>query len=73
MSAFVENLDVRTGEAANRFSRVELCASVIVSGKRARIDNVAVSLLRERVRAAVEEAVSFTLLASPAEMKGGAE
>ena len=73
MSAFVESFDVRTAESAGPFSRVEVCAAVVVSEFRAKIDEVAVSRLRERVRAAVEEAVRFHLVANPAEMKGGAE
>ena len=70
MSAFVESFDVRTDEGAGRFSKVEVCATVVVSEFRVRIDEVAVSRLRERVREAVEETVRFHIVANPAEMKG---
>ncbi|MBQ6102049.1 MAG: hypothetical protein IJL06_00085 [Kiritimatiellae bacterium] len=71
MSAFVKSFDARAVEDEGRFfSRVEVCASVVVSEFRVRIDEVAVSRLRERVREAVEETVRFHIVATPDEMKG---
>ena len=65
MSAYVDEFDVRTSEAHDRYTKVEIKVSAYLPMARSRVADVNAALLRELIGQAIDETVHFILLAPP--------